>query len=141
MDIANFPDIKINYQKDGSITKQEADRLFEIVYNRFADKVNNYLDSKNIKLDQYSYAAAVDLAYNRGMNSMAKEVIDAMGANNNKKVKSLLSDFDYRYAKEYLYNKKANPDAEAKAYVERNPGLKTRRDEEYIMFSEKRFLV
>lgn len=141
MDIANFPDIKINYQKDGSITKQEADRLFEIVYNRFADKVNNYLDSKNIKLDQYSYAAAVDLVYNRGMNSMAKEVIDAMGANNNKKVKSLLSDFDYRYAKEYLYNKKANPDAEAKAYVERNPGLKTRRDEEYIMFSEKRFLV
>ena len=97
--------------------------------------------SKNIKLDQYSYAAAVDLVYNRGMNSMAKEVIDAMGANNNKKVKSLLSDFDYRYAKEYLYNKKANPDAEAKAYVERNPGLKTRRDEEYIMFSEKRFLV
>ncbi|MBR3601555.1 MAG: peptidoglycan-binding protein [Lachnospiraceae bacterium] len=51
MDIANFPDIKINYQKDGSITKQEADRLFEIVYNRFADKVNSYLDSKNIKLD------------------------------------------------------------------------------------------
>ena len=57
------------------------------------------------------------------------------------KVYRKLSDFDYRYAKEYLYNKKANPDAEAKAYVERNPGLKTRRDEEYIMFSEKRFLV
>lgn len=141
MDIANFPDIKINYQKDGSITKQEADRLFEIVYNRFADKVNSYLDSKNIKLDQYSYAAAVDLVYNRGMNDMTKEVIDAMGANNTKKVKSLLSDFDYRYAKEYLYKNKANPDAEAIAYVERNPGLKTRREEEYIMFSEKRFLV
>ena len=48
MDIANFPDIKINYQENGSITKQEADRLFEIVYNRFADKVNHYLDSKKL---------------------------------------------------------------------------------------------
>lgn len=141
MDIANFPDIKINYKKDGSITKQEADRLFEIVYKRFADKVNNYLDSKNIKLDQYSYAAAVDLVYNRGMNDMTKEVINAMGSNNTKKVKSLLSNFDYRYAKKYLYKKKANPDAEAKAYVKRNPGLKIRRNEEFIMFSEKRFLV
>lgn len=75
------------------------------------------------------------------MNNMAKEVIDAMGDNKTKKVKSLLSDFDYRYAKKYLYKNKANPDAEAKAYVERNPGLKTRREEEYIMFSEKRFLA
>jgi len=132
---------KINYQEDGSITKQEADRLFEIVYNRFADKVNNYLDSKNIKLDQYSYAAAVDLVYNRGMNDMTKEVMDAMGSNDTQKVKSLLSDFDYRYAKKYLFNKSANPDADAKSYVARNPGLKTRRNEEYIMFSEKKFLV
>lgn len=46
MDIANFPDVKINYQKDGTITKEEADRLFEIVYNKSADKVTNYLDSK-----------------------------------------------------------------------------------------------
>ncbi len=141
MDIANFPDVKINYQSDGSITQKEADRLFEIVYGRFADKVNTYLDSKNIKLDKYAYAAAVDLVYNRGLNSLTKEVIDAMGANNTQKVKSLLSDFDYRYAKTYLYNKNSNPDADAKAYVKRNPGLKTRRDEEYKMFAQKKFLV
>lgn len=141
MDIANFPDVKINYQKDGTITKEEADRLFEIVYNKSADKVTNYLDSKKNKLDKYAYAAAVDLVYNRGMNDMTKEVIDAMGANNSQKVKSLLSDFDYRYAKKYLYKDETNPDAKAKAYVERNSGLKTRRNEEYIMFSEKRFLA
>ena len=141
MDIANFPDVKINYQKDGTITKEEADRLFEIVYNKSADKVTNYLDSKKIKLDKYTYAAAVDLVYNRGMNDLTKEVIDAMGANNSQKVKSLLSDFDYRYAKKYLYRNETNTDAKAKAYVERNSGLKTRRNEEYIMFSEKRFLV
>ncbi len=57
------------------------------------------------------------------------------------KVKSLLSDFNYRYAKKYLYKNDTNRDTDVKAYVDRNFGLKTRRNEEYIIFSEKKFLV
>lgn len=43
------------------------------------------------------------------------------------RTKTLLSNFDYEYADRYL-------DVNPQAYVDRNKGLKIRREEEYNMF-------
>ena len=47
------------------------------------------------------------------------------------KVWSLLENFDYNYAYQYLYE---GNEQEAQAYVDRNPGLKVRREEEYAVY-------
>lgn len=138
MDIANYPDVKINYQTDGTITKEEADRLFGIVYNSKAEKLNDYLRKNNYSLDKYQFASAVDLIYNRGLNDMTKEVINAMANNDNSKVAFLLSnDFDYKYAMKYL----SMSSSEARAYCDRNPGLVNRRKQEINMANNKTFNV
>ncbi len=54
-----------------------------------------------------------------------------MASKDDDEVQRLLSDFDFRYALEYLYNGDTN---KAQAYVDRNPGLKERREKEYLMY-------
>ena len=54
-----------------------------------------------------------------------------MAERDDEKVWSLLENFDYRYAYTYRYQDNAH---EAKAYVERNPGLSERREEEYTIY-------
>ena len=139
MDIANYPDVTINYSGKGKITQEEADRLFEIVYRKKADGLRKYLDKNNYKLDQYQFASAMDLVYNRSLNDMTKAVIDAMGKKDNDKVENLLmDDFDYKYAMKYIY--KNNSD-KSRAFVNRNPGLKKRREQEVKMANDKTYSV
>lgn len=103
----------------------------KFVLNQSKDQINNFLKEKNLTVDQNTFDALTDLFYNRNSNKLTKDVALAMAKKDDKKVKSLLGDFDYRYAMAYIYNgdsKKSN------AYVTRNPGLKSRRDEEYSIY-------
>lgn len=95
------------------------------------EKLNSFLGSNNLSLNQNAYDAAMDLFYNRNSNPLTKEVVVAMAARDDIKVHNLLSDFDYRYALEYIVN--GDPQ-EAQAYVNRNEGLKARRAEEYSIY-------
>jgi len=68
----------------------------------------------------------------RGEKHMdSKEIIVAMADNDKKRTKELMEDFDYRFAYKYLY---PNDSQSAKLYVDNNPGLKDRREEEYNWF-------
>ena len=129
-----YPNIKINYEEDGkSITEEEANRLFDIVYNDKVEQIKDYAKTKGYSLDDYQLIAAADLVYNRDMNSMTKEVIDAMGQNDDNKVKELLlNDFDYKYAKKYL------KEVDAEEYVRRNKnGFDARRNAEFTIATKK----
>lgn len=74
--------------------------------------------------------ATMDLVYNRNVNLLTKEIISAMADRDDEKVWNLFEDFDYRYAEKYLKEEVKNP----QEYVDRNPGLKVRREEEYNIY-------
>lgn len=137
IDIKNYPDLKINYQNDGSITQEEADRIFDIVYQSKINEIKDYARDKGYKLDDYQLISAADLVYNRNLNGMTKEVIDAMGKNDDDKVKQLLSDnFDYKYAMKYLFN---NDSEKSKKYVDNHiNGFTKRRNDEIAIAVDKK---
>ena len=56
-----------------------------------------------------------------------------MAAHDDEKVDELLGNLDEEFAKEHLYH---GDEAEAQAYVDRNPGLKERRNDEYNIYKE-----
>lgn len=129
-DMYKYLDVKINWNEDGSISEKEGERLLIYVLNRGKDDVNRYLESEGKKLDQNAYDATMDLVYNRNVNPLTKEIISAMADRDDEKVWKLFEDFDYRYAEEYLKKEVKNP----QEYVDRNPGLKVRREEEYSIY-------
>lgn len=130
-DWMNFPNVKINYLEDGSsISQEEADRLLRITLNRLSESLNDYLKEIDANVDQATYNAMLDLCYNRSINSMTKEVVKAMAQGNDEKVQELFKDFDYKYAIKYL----DMSETEAYAFIQRNPGLETRRKEEYNLY-------
>ncbi len=120
-------DISINFNADGSITSSEADRLLCIMLDETQEKLNDFLKENDLYVNQNTYDASMDLLYNRNQNVLTEEVIFAMANQNDDKVLKLLEDFDYRYAEAYL---KGYP----QAYVDRNPGLKERREAEYELY-------
>lgn len=130
-DMQQYPEVKINYNSDGTVSEEEGERLLRIVLEQSKNQINSYLDDTNQVLNQNAYDAVMDLFYNRNSNKLTQEVIDAMAERDDEKVWSLLENFDYRYAYTYLYQDNAQ---EAKAYVERNPGLSERREEEYTIY-------
>lgn len=130
-DYYNKPDAKINWLPDGSITEEEADRLLKITLEDMKNKLNSFLSEKGISLSQGAYVAVMDLLYNRNLNDLTKEIIVAMADNDKKRTKELMEDFDYRFAYKYLY---PNDSQSAQLYVDNNPGLKDRREEEYNWF-------
>jgi len=113
------------------VAKQEAERLLEIMLDDAKEKINRFLDSQNLKADQNTFDALTDLFYNRNSNDLTQEIALAMAQNDIQKVLRLFQDFDYRYALKYLYQ---NDTSKAQAYVNRNPGLARRRNEEYSIF-------
>ena len=134
-DIANYPDGYINYNADGTISEAEAERILRETIKGHEETLNKYLEDNGLSLSQSQYDACIDLMYNRGgKNQMVKDVISAMASGDDAKVKSLLDNFDYEYAKRYLYD---GDEAKARAYVERNSGLATRRQKEYEMYLNK----
>ena len=130
-DMQQYPEVKINYNSDGTVSEEEGERLLRIVLQQSKNQINSYLGDTNQVLDQNAYDAVMDLFYNRNSNKLTQEVIDAMAERDDEKVWSLLENFDYRYAYTYRYQDNAQ---EAKAYVERNPGLSERREEEYTIY-------
>jgi len=132
-DFKKFPKIKINWldKNKTTISQAEAERLLGILLDKFADDINDFLDENNLQVDQNTFDALTDLFYNRARNSLTEEVAFAMTQKNDKKVLELLEDFDYRYALKYIYS---GDSKKAKAYVDRNPGLKTRREWEYSVY-------
>jgi GH24 family phage-related lysozyme (muramidase) len=127
-----YPEVEINYNDDGvTITKEEGLRLKGIILDQSRDQINTYLDSNSLTVDQNTFDALTDLFYNRNSNQLTKEVAYAMAMKNDEEVKRLFSDFDYRYAMKYIYN---GDEVESQAYVDRNPGLVTRREEEYSIY-------
>lgn len=130
-DMYLYPDIEIIYNPDGTVSEKEGERLLRLILDQSKEQINIYLDETNQILDQSAYDALLDLYYNRNSNSLTKEVVDAMAERDDEKVWELLEDFDYRYAYKYLYK---GDEEKSKAYVERNPGLKERRKEEYSIY-------
>ena len=130
-DMYLYPDIEINYNSDGTVSEEEGERLLRIILDQSKKQLNDYLDITNQELDQNAYDAAIDLYYNRNSNALTKQVVDAMSARDDEKVWSLLENFDYNYACQYLCE---GDEQEAQAYVDRNPGLKVRREEEYAIY-------
>ena len=130
-DMQQYPEVKINYNSDGTVSEEEGERLLRIVLEQSKNQINSYLDDTNQVLNQNAYDAVMDLFYNRNSNKLTQEVIDAMAERDDEKVWSLLENFDYRYAYPYRYQDNAR---EAKAYVERNLGLSERREEEYTIY-------
>ena len=127
-DHENYPDVEINFNQDGkSISIAEADRLLRVVLDIQQEKLNNYLRDNDLYLNQNMYDASMDLLYNRDLNPLTEEIIDAMANQNDEEVLNLFDDFDYRYANKYL-------PVDPQGYVDRNPGLKDRRRDEYEIY-------
>lgn len=127
-----YPEIKINYLEDGvSISEDEGRRLLKFMLDKFTEKLNSYLDEKYLSVNQNTFDALIDLYYNRNSNQLTKEVVVAMAMKEDQEVKRLLSDFDFRYAMKYIYN--GNKE-KSQAYVDRNPGLIKRREDEYEIY-------
>lgn len=127
-----YPGVKVNFNEDGnSITEEEAERLLIIMLNQSCEQIKSYLEENNLKIDQNTFDALTDLFYNRNSNKLTKEIARAMAEKDDQKVLELLKDFDYRYALEYIYS---GDSSKAQDYVDRNPGLAERRDEEYLIY-------
>ena len=127
-DHKNYPDVEINFNQDGkSISIAEAERLLRVVLDIQQEKLNNYLRDNYLYLNQNMYDASMDLLYNRDLNPLTEEIIDAMANQNDEEVLNLFDDFDYRYANKYL-------PVDPQGYVDRNPGLKDRRKDEYEIY-------
>ena len=144
-DLSSHEDIKINFNEDGiSITEEEAERLLRIVLEQTREQINNFLAKNNLKIDQNTFDALTDLFYNRGYNEFTKPVAFAMAAHDDEKVEELLGNLDKEFAKEYVCKRKNKSksdndetlEREAQAYVDRNSGLKERRDDEYNIYKE-----
>lgn len=136
-DIENFPAIEIQYNSDGSISESEAERLLKIVLDANEKELNEYLLEEDLFLNQYAYDVAMDLVYNRGMNSITKEAISYMGNDMDIEFQECLKNLDYRYAEEILYKKYEDVEMrknEARAYIDRNPGLHDRRQDEINVY-------
>lgn len=131
LDYKTHNDIDINWTngEDSSITQEEAERLFLLQLNKERDKLNNFLQTENLTLEQGAYDAMIDLFYNRNINSMTKSVARAMAARDDQKVYEFLCiNFDYNYASTYL------PNIDPTSYVTNNSGLQTRREWEYQLY-------
>ena len=128
-----YPNIKINWSNGygSSITQQEAERLLIIMLDQSQNQINEYFDANNLKVDQYIFDALTDLFYNRNSNDLTKEIALAMAQRNDEKVLELFNDFDYRYALEYLFDYDT---IKAQTYIDNNPGLIRRRNEEYSIY-------
>lgn len=127
-----YPNIKIKYNEDGvSISEAEGERLLRLILNQSKNQIDSFLEDNNLKVDQNTYDALIDLFYNRNSNELTQEVAFAMAMKNDEKVLKLLEDFDYKYALKYIYD---GDSEKAQAYIERNPGLATRRKEEYYIY-------
>lgn len=120
-DIKKYPGVTINYEPDGSITEQEANRLFDIAYNEKAGQLERYLNSKNAKLDRWESIVALDVMYNRGDNSVTRGVIDAMIEGNSDLVVQRLSTLDYDF---WIYE--GHTDEEADRWVKGHGGFEKR---------------
>lgn len=98
------------------------------IYQNYNRNYHMLIGSPNINREKI---VDINVITNELFGLTAEEVIDAMAERDDEKVWSLLENFDYRYAYTYLYQDNAQ---EAKAYVERNPGLRERREEEYAIY-------
>lgn len=85
-DMQQYPEVKINYNSDGTVSEEEGERLLRIVLEQSKNQINSYLDDTNQVLDQNAYDAVMDLFYNRNSNKLTQEVIDAMAERDDEKV-------------------------------------------------------
>lgn len=129
-DVNAHTDIQIQFKEDGSITEDEAERLLYMIIEDYRNLLNEYLEENNLWLDQGAYDAMMSIYYNRGSNTMTQELVDAMAQREDQRVLELLENFDFRYQVEI----KEKTEQEAQAYVDQNPGLAKRREEEYRMY-------
>ena len=69
-DMQQYPEVKINYNSDGTVSEEEGERLLRIVLEQSKNQINSYLDDTNQVLDQNAYDAVMDLFYNRNSNKL-----------------------------------------------------------------------
>ena len=87
-DMQQYPEVKINYNSDGTVSEEEGERLLRIVLEQSKNQINSYLDDTNQVLDQNAYDAVMELFFlqgrtvcqrNHGKHQLKKEMMKRCG--------------------------------------------------------------